>query len=85
MQVLLTIRLVFFHNTLDGVVTKCCSGTLLLLFWLQVVQKSVPYTTLPYPSDRLVGLVVKTSASRAQDPGFESRVRREFFGVESYQ
>ena len=35
--------------------------------------------------DRLVGLVVKASASRAQDPGFESRLRREFFGVESYQ
>ena len=34
---------------------------------------------------RLVGLVVKASASRAQDPGFESRLRRDFFGVESYQ
>ena len=30
--------------------------------------------------DRLVGLVVKASASRAEDPGFESRLRREFFG-----
>ena len=28
---------------------------------------------------RLVGLVVKTSASRAEDPGFESRLRRDFF------
>ena len=36
-------------------------------------------------SDRLVGLVVKASASRAEDPGFESRLRRDFFGVESYQ
>ena len=35
--------------------------------------------------DRLVGLVVKASASRAEDPGFESRLRRVFFGVESYQ
>ena len=33
----------------------------------------------------LVGLVVKASASRAEDPGFESRLRRDFFGVESYQ
>ena len=32
-----------------------------------------------------VGLVVKASASRAEDPGFESRLRRDFFGVESYQ
>ena len=36
-------------------------------------------------TDRLVGLVVKASASRAEDPGFESRLRRDFFGVESYQ
>ena len=33
---------------------------------------------------RLVGLVVKTSASRAEVPGFESRLRRDFSGVESY-
>ena len=37
------------------------------------------------PGDRLVGLVVKASASRAEGPGFESRLRRDFFGVESYQ
>ena len=36
-------------------------------------------------SDRLVGLVVKASASREEDPGFESRLRRDFSGVESYQ
>ena len=35
--------------------------------------------------NRLVGLVVKASASRAEDPGFESRLCRDFFGVESYQ
>ena len=35
--------------------------------------------------DRLVGLVVKASASSAEGPGFESRLRRDFFGVESYQ
>ena len=34
---------------------------------------------------RLVGLVVKASASRAEGPGFESRLRRDFFGVESHQ
>ena len=27
----------------------------------------------------------EASASRAEDPGFESRLRRDFFGVESYQ
>ena len=35
--------------------------------------------------NRLVGLVVKASASRAEDPGFESRLPLDFFGVESYQ
>ena len=35
--------------------------------------------------DRLVGLMVKASASRAEGPRFESRLRRDFFGVESYQ
>ena len=29
----------------------------------------------------LVGLVVKASASRAEGPGFESRLRRDFFGA----
>ena len=35
--------------------------------------------------DRLVGLMIKASASTAEDPGFESRSRRDLFGVESYQ
>ena len=34
-------------------------------------------------NDRLVGPVVKASASRAEGPGFESRLHRDFFGVES--
>ena len=34
-----------------------------------------------FPSDRLVGLVVKASASRAEDPGFESRLGRDFSGI----
>ena len=37
------------------------------------------------PRYRLAGLVVKASASEAEDPGFESRFRRDFFRVESYQ
>ena len=31
--------------------------------------------------DRLVGLVVKGSASRTEDPGFEFRLRRDFSGL----
>ena len=42
-------------------------------------------TPLLFKRDRLVGLVIKASASRAEDPGFESRLRRDFVGVESYQ
>ena len=34
--------------------------------------------------DRLVGLVVNASASKAADPGFDSRLRR-WFRVESHQ
>ena len=30
--------------------------------------------------NRLAGLVVKASASGAEDPGFESRLRRDFSG-----
>ena len=43
------------------------------------------YTLCLMAADRLVGLVVKASASRAEGPGFESRLRRDFFGAESYQ
>ena len=35
--------------------------------------------------DRLVGLVVKASASRAEGLELKSRLRRDFFGAESYQ
>ena len=34
---------------------------------------------------RLIGIVVKASASRAEDPGFESCLAWVFFWVESYQ
>ena len=33
----------------------------------------------------LIGLVVKASASRAEDPGSESRLHQDFFRVKSYQ
>ena len=43
------------------------------------------HTRITQPDDRLVGPSGKVSASRAEGPGFESRLRRDFFGVESYQ
>ena len=35
---------------------------------------------LAFGLHRLVGLVVKASASRVEDPGFESRLRRDLSG-----
>ena len=61
-------------------------------FSLAVVPKSLmkPLGRSSFPAvviclNRLVGLVVKAFASRAEDPGLESRLRRDFSGVESYQ
>ena len=39
---------------------------------------------IPLPLNRLVGLVVKASASRAEDSGFESRLCRDFFSGSSH-
>ena len=39
----------------------------------------------PLFPDGHVGLVVKAFALGAEDLGFESRLRRDFSGVESYQ
>ena len=51
------------------------------------VLKGILFPTSPesVADDRLLGLVVKASSSRAEDPGFESRLRRDFSGVEPYQ
>ena len=39
----------------------------------------------PSTYHRLFGLVGKAAASKAEDSGFESRLRQDFSGVESYQ
>ena len=56
--------------------------SLSMLTLVDVFCTSVFSTVLPVVVDRLVGLVVKASASRAEDPGFESR---DIFDVESYR
>ena len=62
--------------------------------FLSATHFKIPITALMFSQEAvasfrkyycLVGLVVKASASRAEDPGFESRLRRDFSGVESYQ
>ena len=51
-----------------------------------VMMKATMRMIMIVPSTHcLAGPVVKASASRAEDPGFESRLRRDFSGVESYQ
>ena len=57
-----------------------------------VEQKTTVHTTcfpdraglLHLLKNRLVGLVVKASASKAEDPGFESRLRPDFFPGSSH-
>ena len=50
--------------------------------WLQWLTGSADvFTPGPPTFDRLIGLVVQASASREEGPEFESRLRRDFFGV----
>ena len=60
-------------------------GPLDSVVWLVVVSVTVVRCATacsPESGDRLVGLVVKVSASREEDPGFESRLGRDVSGVE---
>ena len=57
----------------------------IILLWIETKNNVQIATMYVATTDGLVGLVVKASASRAEDPGLESRLRRDFSGVESYQ
>ena len=57
---------------------RSCWSKLVFLPVIMYWHKNRPPSTKPI--DRLVGLVVKASASRAQDPGSESRLRQDFSG-----
>ena len=77
------------HNTLSLFAFTFClfispHSVSLCLHILSLYVTTLCLSLSPH-SDRLVGLVVKASASRAEGPGFKSRLRRDFFGVESYQ
>ena len=52
---------------------------LYVIFFITVTQHTLLF------DDCLAGLTVKASASGAEDPGFESFFRQDFFQVESYQ
>ena len=58
-------------------------GTLIYKDIMAVSALTTRLFTGPAPCYRLVGLVFKASASRAEDPGMESRLRRDFCGDES--
>ena len=58
---------------------------LAVLIVVVLVEEEEKETFLFHPRDRLVGLVVKASTLRAEDPGFESYLRRDFSRVKSYQ
>ena len=57
-----------------------------VLSWLpRLLALQPPATNASVRFDRLVGQVVKASPSRAEDPGFESRLRLDFVAVDSFQ
>ena len=62
---------------LDGVVWS----SIVIVIASKCAIQDFFYNLLTAPlANRLAGLVVKASASRAEDPGFESRLRRDFSG-----
>ena len=62
-----------------------CIDYVLILHRAASLSILVDKESFVYFENHLVGLVVKASASKAEGPGFESRLRRDIFGVESYQ
>ena len=58
----------------------CCQDNYLLSRHFSVVGTLCYQDNLSAARDHLVGLVVKASASRAEDLGFESRLRWDFSG-----
>ena len=86
----LPFRLGFVHP-LQDVALHQCLPLFFVAFLIQVVPSFLvmsschlllgrPLDLFPL-LDRLVGLVVKASTSRAKDPGFESHLRRDFSGL----
>ena len=57
--------------------SSCLRGSVSFFFWCVALEMRCFRTLLGVY--RLVGLVVKASTSRAEGPGFESRLRRDFF------
>ena len=64
-------------------------GTQMMMMMMTMIKMMIIMMTRTTRSTRITpiprGPSGKASASRAEDPGFESRLRRDFFGVESDQ
>ena len=56
-----------------------------LKHWYNIPCISESRITIFHKKDCLVGLMVAASAFKVEGPGFESRLRQDFSGVESYQ
>ena len=74
------------NASLHPIVTSTCISTLPALlhhkFMMHVTLHTNVHVMLhhtPLLGDRLVGLVVKASALRAEDPGFKSHLHQDFF------
>ena len=59
---------------------RCLSGAVCLPIFCGVYVVLIACGLLVCLADSLVGLVVRASASTAEDPGFKSRLRRDFLG-----
>ena len=83
------IQYFFFRGVGLGVCTvhHHHQGVKVLLFAILVYfcDYNILSSYFSFSRNRLIGQVVKASASRAEGPGFKSRLRQDFFGVESYQ
>ena len=84
-MLLLALLISSFACVAVAIVCLCKEYYICMPVCLSVYVSQSVNTSPSSVNDRLVGLVVKVSASRAEDPGLESRLRRDFFGVESYQ
>ena len=71
-----------YHHTHTVIASACrCSWTTTTPHCPYIIiHRSIIITPIHHSWGRLGGLVVKASASRAEDPGFESRLRRDFSG-----
>ena len=81
--VVIVIIVITFINVINTNMTYHGSVQKLLLFLL--LRSPAISLGLTIVGDHLAGLVVKVFASGEEDPGFDSRLQRGFFGVESYQ